>query len=300
MRWGKDSSVFSPSLPCVFDFSNAVYSNRKPIDVAISAVHETVANNPGPFTLFVSGGVDSQAMLYAWYLSGAKFVALNVQYVSNGVFFNEDDCADLHAFAGKYGIPIQTRQLDILSFLESELPVLSKTYYCTSPQICTHMKMTDFVDEGTCVFSGNFIGLGAPLDFTILGLARFASYQSRVNLIPYFFLSHPELSVSFLAGINTCDQFLSPYEQKCQLYQRGGLPVIPQHTKLTGFEKIKEYFDDKEHLVSKMDRLRFANRPSKRIFDIKYRYKLSEHVRYVDTIHTINLRAPHEIHSRSS
>lgn len=274
------------------DFSKAVYSDRPAILVAIDVVRKIVAENPAPYTLMLSGGVDSQAMFYAWHLSGVPFSIMNVEFHSNGIFFNEDDCADLHSFVPKFGTyEIQTRKLDILSFLDSELPVYARTYYCTSPQICAHMKFIDLVEHcGTVVYSGNFMQRSPPFNFTILGLDRFAQEEKRVNLIPFFFMHDPELAVAFRENlprhswsINTFDSSRS-YNGKCEVFRAGGFPVVNQTLKMTGFEHVKEYFDDKTHLITRLDRLKHAHQPSKRVFDLLYRYRFNESIKYIDEI----------------
>lgn len=273
------------------DFSKAVYSGRRPIDIAVDVVHRIARDYPPPYTLMLSGGVDSQAMLYAWVQSGVPFKAVNVQYDSKGINFNFDDSLDLYQFATKFGITIERKTLDILSFLDSELPVYARTYYCTSPQICTHMKFIDLLEHrGTVLYSGNFMQTTPPFNFTILGLDRFAQEETRVNLIPFFFMYDPELSVAFKENlpphswsINTSDIF-GTYRSKCEVFRAGGFPVVDQKFKMTGFEHVKEYFDDKQHLVTRTDKLKYAHQPSKRVFDIVYRYRFTESIKYVDEI----------------
>jgi hypothetical protein len=54
-----------------------------------------------------------------------------------------------------------------------------------------------------------------------------------------------------------------------------GYPVINQTTSFTGFEDVKEYYQEM-HLdkISLVDRVKYMRRPSDRVFDILFRYKL--------------------------
>jgi hypothetical protein len=140
--------------------------------------------------------------------------------------------------------------------------------------------MIDSFKEGTVILSGNPILQTFPFNYTQLGLARFSEYKTNISVIPFFFLFSHDLAFSFQPTINRFRRelkindaaSLSAYIYKYYTYMYSGFSVIPQISKLTGFEKIKEYFDDKDYLITAKDRLRFARKPSKRIYDIKFRY----------------------------
>ena len=66
------------------------------------------------------------------------------------------------------------------------------------------------------------------------------------------------------------------YDIKINRFKQAGFPVIPQQNKFSGFEKIKDYYDKVPNLVTLKDRLQYANKPSKRAFDIAFRYKLAD------------------------
>jgi hypothetical protein len=44
-------------------FKNAIFSKRAPIDIAVDAVKRITERYPPPYTLFASGGVDSQSCI---------------------------------------------------------------------------------------------------------------------------------------------------------------------------------------------------------------------------------------------
>ena len=79
--------------------------------------------------------------------------------------------------------------------------------------------------------------------------------------------------------------FGSAYEKKIQFYTSLNIPIIPQLKKQTGFEVIKDYYDTRKDLVvpPKM-RIKYASMPSKRKFDLLFRYMLMEKIKYVDQV----------------
>ena len=50
------------------------------------------------------------------------------------------------------------------------------------------------------------------------------------------------------------------------------LNIIRQPEKFNGFENIKKYYDKYFNRVKPIDRLKFASKPSKRVFDLLFRY----------------------------
>ena len=63
------------------------------------------------------------------------------------------------------------------------------------------------------------------------------------------------------------------YQVKCELYNTVGLEVIPQEKKFNGFEKIKQYYETRQELVNRWDRMKWSDMPAKWVFDIAFRYK---------------------------
>ena len=226
---------------------------------------------PKPYTLFVSAGVDSQAMLYAWELSGVEYQAVNVAY--NG--FNDHDRVEIFKFAKNHDIEIEELNFDVISFLEKSLDQYTNKYRCASPQICTHMAFSELVSDGTKFFSGNFPMSGYPqLDNTIFGLQRYATLTDT-PLIPFFLSEGEHAAKAFSMSNDLAKDYkinsFDPYLVKCQIYTTLGFPVIPQTIKLTGFEKLKDHYDGfPERVTSKM-KLRHASLPSRRVFDQLFR-----------------------------
>jgi hypothetical protein len=246
------------------------------LSAAIEAVNNIIDNYPAPYNLLVSGGIDSQAMLYAWKMSGHPFNAISFRYNQN---LNWHDIKTLPDFCVKENIAYQFVDFDYFSFLENEYDAIAKKYQCSSPQIAMHIKMAMLL-PGTRVFSGNsLLPNSASLSYAILGIYRYSLTDEGKNTIPYFFLHTPELAYSF-----NCNNYFSNYDYsmlsnntnyliKTIEYQTAGFPVIAQEKKFTGFEKIKDHYDSHRYVLKDFkNRMKWHNKPSHRPFDWLFRY----------------------------
>jgi hypothetical protein len=292
MGWGAEMSPeFNPDLPLTLDFSNCKENDLLPYQAALNSVHRIAEQYPQPYTLMVSGGVDSQAMIYAWLHSGIPFTVVSVRYLDReGQAFNQDDLAQLDEYAERHEFDVKYLDFNLLDFVENELEDYVIKHQCTSPQICTHMKMSEMVPEGTVLFSGNNFYNTPMLNYTIMGLHRYAVNTGR-PLIPFFLIHDPELVGAwqkYNCSLNM-DHINDNYHQKCFMYRMGGFDIIPQDQKQTGFERVKDYYDMFPDLITKRDRLEFSHFPSKRIFDVRYRYYFTRKVKYKESIVVGNL-----------
>ena len=252
---------------------------KSPIQAAVEAVNDIVKNYPPPYNLFVSGGIDSQAMLYAWKTSNHPFNVYTFRYNQT---YNIHDIKTLFLFCERESIPYTIVDFDYFKFLEEEYDGIAKKYKCSSPQISMHIKMANMF-TGTNVFSGNFLlQESAVLTHAILGIYRYSRTSEGKNTIPYFFLHTPELAYSMhgfkqdnFDKINELEKL--GYRRKARVYNLVGFPVMPQEQKFTGFEKFKEHYDS--HTYVKDDpknRLKFGNKDSARPFDWLFRYPYEE------------------------
>jgi hypothetical protein len=225
---------------------------------------------PAPYTLFVSGGVDSQAMMYAWLISGVPFKVVNVSYKG----LNDHDYIETLHFAGRHGIVIDRLVFDVLDFLETRLDEYAMPYQCSSPQICTHMAFTELVTEGTKILSGNLPIPDQPsMNNTIFGLQRYAT-MTNANMVPFFLMSDEEsASIAANVAMSLPVGEMGHYEFKCLVYRELGIPIIPQDTKLTGFEKLKELYEKHHDRVTAAMRLRHSGLVSHGVFDQLFRNK---------------------------
>jgi hypothetical protein len=255
------------------DFSKYKLPTAKisPIIAAVDAVNDIVANYPGPYTLMCSGGVDSQSMIWCWILSGIPFNIVSIRYISNSECFNDYDLDELRQFAEVNNLEVTYIDFDVINFLENDLQDISKNYDCDSPQFCTHIKMSECVQDGTIMFSGNYIHGQFGLSYTMLGLHRYAiaSRTTSRNIIPAFFLHNPSLAFSFTYNNNYCSSYIPK-----DIFLAAGFPIIPPPEKYNGFEKIKEYYDQYNDRVTSRTRLLYSSQPSRRVFDLLFRYPL--------------------------
>jgi hypothetical protein len=270
----------------VLSFKNIIRSNRKPIDIAVDAVKRITERYPAPYTIFASGGVDSQACIYAWIKSGVEFKVVFVKYENQ---FNEHDFTELQTFREKYNFDLEILNFDVIPFLTTELEKYVLQYECVSPMVCTHFAMSEMIDYGTVIFSGTLGGHYFNKISLIESAWRNYTIKSKRNIIGNFFgIEDPELTFAFVNTYQTItktvkndpntDMSITIYERpvysykiKWLTYQESGFPVIPQEIKLSGFEKIKDYCDIHFPITPK-ERLIYASRPSKRAFEIKFRY----------------------------
>lgn len=254
-----------------FDFTHKVTPTLNGLNAAIDAVKYIVEHYPAPYTLYLSGGVDSQAMLYAWHKSKIPFRTFSAVYEKD---FNQHDLIYLKEFSEKYKIKINYVPFNLIEFLENEHDYYANTYMCGSPQITTFMKLVEMTNEGTKIMAGNFLQskvVGFP-DKNNMGLYHYTTMKDK-NFIPFFFLETPELAYAFINTV-TLPNF-TPYENKVFLYQYHKFPVMKQETKLNGFEKIKIHYDtNPTRLPTPEEKVTLASgKISQRNFDLLYRNK---------------------------
>lgn len=278
-----------------FDFSSNEEKFINGLEAAIFTVEKIVSSYPPPYILFLSGGVDSQAMLYAWIKSNKPFQTFSARYNEN---LNDYDLKELDLFSKMYKININFYNFDLIKFLETEHKDYSSRYFCGSPQITTMMKLADLQNKGTIILSGNFIQKihdvyhGLPLK-NQYGLYHYSKLSGK-NVVPFFFLETSELAHAFKINkhlkIFDKHQDLDGYKNKILLYLAHGFPIIPQVKKYNGFEKIKEIYDvNSPRPPTIEERLQFCeNQVSRRNFDLLYRNKYEKKVSNIKYYVSIN------------
>jgi hypothetical protein len=155
--------------------------------------------------------------------------------------------------------------------------------------------MSEMIHQGTVLFSGDFLAT-AVYSYTIYGLKRYADLSGR-SVIPFFLLHDSELTTVLSREFKelTTDEYAEmadkrdslmdrAYYKKVKAMKRLGIPIISQPIKYSGFEKVKDLYDPRLDLVTVRDKLKFSHMPSKRIFDIAFRYKLGEIIKYEDIV----------------
>jgi hypothetical protein len=276
MKWVKISEE-ADSL--VMDFTVENFKKLHGLEAALYTIKEIEKNYPPPYTLMVSGGIDSQAMLYAWHISGVKFNTISARYNLN---LNDHDLETLEQFSKQYSIDISYMDLDIFKFYQEEYDHYATTFNCSSPQVCVHMKIADLIKEGTVISSGNLlVPYKAAITYAMSGITRYAESCKR-PMIPYFFLETPELAYSIFERSKI---FMKQgYQGKVDDYLESGFPVIAQTEKLTGFEKVKDYYDQFcTTLVTARHRLQLiSDNPSRRVFDLLLRHPYERKLKHLN------------------
>lgn len=256
-----------------------------PLKAAHKTIEYIVKNYPSPYTLMLSGGVDSQAMLYAWHTSGHKFNTFSAVYNNN---LNDNDLSTLKEFSSVYNIPINYYNFDLLHFLQNEHLNYVYKYRCGSPHMTTFMKLSQYINTGTVLMSGNFIASNdttLPISKNNFSLYRYSKIENK-PMIPFFFCETQELAFSFLLKTHIDDTLYVngkrhhvenslQYVRKVQTYIDNEFPVIPQKLKYTGFELVKDLYDEKySYLLTARDKLAISGRQkSLRTFDLLLRNK---------------------------
>lgn len=262
-----------------FTFKDQNLSKASSLQSAHQTIKYIVEHYPPPYTLYVSGGVDSQAMLYSWLTSGVTFNTFSATYNET---LNDYDLETLDTFSKQHNIKINYHNFDLISFLENEHETYANEYRCGSPQITTFMKLADMTTEGTVIFSGQFIAKSVNQGmYGIPNRNNFSLYyyglKAKKNIVPFFFIETPELAYSI--DMTNPDFFIDDvpggYPNKVRAYQYYGYPVVSQKTKFNGFEKLKVMYDTnpprQPTIEDRLDRVR--NQISNRNFDLLYRNK---------------------------
>lgn len=279
-RWGFGSQLktFDPSLPFVMDFSGAGPTTRAPLELAQEAawaIHEAATE---PLTIMISGGIDSQATAYAFKTAGVPARFVRARFTGG---WNDHDFLT-KPFYDQHGIDVEHIDLDIVAFHEFELREWASQYANHSPHFLAHLKIASMLD-GHIISSGC---LAAKIGKTVFGLVNYSGFalyryaQASQKNITGYFLNYDPAFVYSVANIGSQLSEGAFYETKCALYQACGFPVLPQEKKLHGFEHLKDHYD-RLH-VPPTERMKYMHLPSKRPYDIVFRYGLRQLINYSD------------------
>lgn len=211
--------------------------------------------------LTLSGGVDSQAMIQCFIEAEIEFDIFVLSFVDG---LNSQDVDHARLFAKQYGLTISEVELDIISFLTRDNYQMCSKYKCSSPHFSSHYVLYDHIRAlgytgiacGGNAFSlsaegwgpvlsaaqSNFVEYSKAHSFPVLG--NFLGYDPYLAwaiaiLTPAFSLPW---QISLEPNNNYLGQMHDRYLAKVKGYQNSGFDIIPQETKYTGFEKVKEYF----------------------------------------------------------
>ena len=260
----------------LLNISNKECYDSTALEAGKNTVKYIVNNYPEPYYICASGGVDSQAMIYAWLISGTPFYICTAIYNN---YLNKHDIENLEKFLKIHNLEVNYLELDVLHFLENEHDFYARQYYSGSPHITTYMKIADILEGGTVIFGGNFMDNETIrfVDYNVFSLYHYAVLSKR-PCVPFFLCETEELAYSFKLTPKILEDKINKinnYQAKVNRYHEHGYPVIPQEKQINGFEKIKEYYDD--HLprpITLREKVwRTIHQRSRRNFDLLFRNK---------------------------
>jgi hypothetical protein len=276
----------------IFDYRVDSLPDCSALQAAQNNIASIVTRFPPPYVLYLSGGSDSQAMLYAWHLSGIPFSTYSAVYNEN---LNFHDLEAMRQFSYIHNIKINYVEFDLFKFLQTEHDHFARTYYSGSPQFTSFMKMVDGQKEGTAIMSGNpllptkvvgsYIEYGNNLQLNAISLYHYARIANK-NFVPYFLLESPETTYGFTLNDYTryfmedTTQYMIAYKMKIALYQSHGFPVLQQVKTTNGFEKVKEWFDAHYDIntIPNLNKLKIYKQKSMRVFDLLYRTSYEQRI----------------------
>lgn len=232
---------------------------ERPIDEAVRAARLIGQEAQLPLWLGMSGGVDSEAMAYAFLKAEVPFRATIARFNRN---FNDFDIEHALQFCTRHKIEVDLIDIDLFEFYEKKASHVrfARECQCVSPQLAVHLHLMDQV-PGVPILAGNAPRLtnypdkGWAVDlpnYKMLCYHRYFLRRKRAG-VGFFFLYTPELYYSFLR-LPIMQQLifgdpvkkkLSHHEEymfKCQLYQDGGFDIAPRSSKFTGFERVKLHY----------------------------------------------------------
>lgn len=219
---------------------------------------EKLGDNPA---LCLSGGIDSQSMVYAWLEAGLKFDVVSCVFNND---LNKHDVDTAIEFCKIHDINLKLIPLNVTQFLNRENLDYAVKYKSSSPQFNVHYKFFNMLREigytgaccgGVALFrdEGNW---GTNLKYNIFNFINYV--QSSGFMVQGSFLSYyPKLawSIGLLTrevdlprtGVYSNDLFdlfeKERYKAKSEGYTKAGFKIIPQPAAFTGFEEVKRYYE---------------------------------------------------------
>lgn len=271
-------------------------------------VKSIIEHYPAPYYLCLTGGVDSQAMLYTWHKTvGTHPDVIPVSFLYNERC-NEYDQVGITDICTKYGYHRQIRSFDLMEFIDSgECTQYQIKHYTQSPQMAAWIKMTESLLSGTVIMSGELTYDRTPSSM-IPNHFGVREYAQNLNLsdsdlcyIPFFFEHDYDIATSHWHQIEKMkdavtdigqDHFNFDVQKKIYLnkkvkkYHSLGFPVIPQDLgpggRCSGFAKFKDLYEQ-THKFDRDVRMKAVpsrSEPSNRMFDVNLRLNLLDTVKY--------------------
>jgi len=229
----------------------------------ITAARRTADRLGSRIVLAVSGGVDSQAMIQSFVEAGVDIELAHLTFKHG---YNDHDTEFAVSTAGRFNLPLNLVELDVLPFLHHRLDEYADRYQCSSPQFaCHHWLYEQLIEQGyTGIVAGgdywtptvdswswpitgprqSWLTFGSKNNFPIMGNFLASTWQLNLALAcchrrnSWFKQDKNIDHVGELSRITIKER----YPEKLEAYHRFGFNVEPQANKFTGFEKVKDYF----------------------------------------------------------
>ena len=226
-----------------------------------------VGDNPA---VMLSGGIDSQVMLYSFVEAGASVSPIIIDFDGK----NPHDTDTAFAYCRLLGVEPTVINLNVKWFLNREGLKFGLHYGLRSPQFTCHAKACELLQAkgytgaifgGNALYSVNnqpMIPTGWIFNASAAQLLDLATYGSAVDwpIIGSFCSWSWETCLAISAlSLDSVDNVADRYNQKVEAYRSFGIPIIPQKMKYTGFEIIKDE-------INEMDKAGY--------FDLKFRAPL--------------------------
>lgn len=251
-------------------FSSLLYDKDSLTNYKKDAVKHMIPTLGKRPALCLSGGVDSQAMVEAFYEAGYTHDVYTLRFNDN---LNIHDYSHAVKFAESKNIKLNTIDLNIHHFLTRENQDYAIKYNCYSPHFNTHFKLynllqsmgyTSVVAGGNApqaFTEGDKISWGGGYGRNVLSFIKYSQisgFLCQGNFLSYY----PKLAwaIAVLTPISNFFQTFAniPYKEKLardkerykdkvEGYRRAGFNIVPQETKFTGFELVKKYYEDKSN-----------------------------------------------------
>lgn len=217
---------------------------------------------PDNVTVPLSGGVDSEVVLRcAMETNKTVKIAIMRLLIGNDVY-NQHDIKSAFDLCEEFGLEPEIYDLDIEWFLESkEYQSYCRNYFTTSYQLVSHLWLVDQTGSDFVVMPGDFASKFGGRPFMQPFKYFCYDYYNDKNDTTLIgdFLSHTSEIINSSIMLAKKTKFVpgakKSYEGKIKFYNQAGFPVKARKQKYTGFEKVKDYFDQKHKAFRYVDRV---------------------------------------------
>jgi len=218
-------------------------SLKKNFNQKVKSLQPNLGNN---VVVSLSGGIDSQTVCLSLKNNEIDFTAVTMVMQDD---FNWPDVNSARKFCNKHGIRHIEIPVDPIPFLKSKLHDYADKYQCPSPQFNLHFYFYELVLDKinpSCLILGGNQPIYSTTDWTYMYTVAQKSWinfkkENNINMIGEFQMYSLDFCLLFMLTYAQINE--NSYENKCQMYRHAGFDISPQYDKLTGFERLKSYFN---------------------------------------------------------